>query len=303
MDHQRRIRTTGRASVGVRIFSVFNYIFVTLIALTCLLPMVNLLAISFSSSSAVSTGQVSFWPVDFTLESYSFMAGKPEFFASMKISVLRILLAVPLSMIVSVLAAYPLSRQNHEFGARKYYVWIFIVPMMFYGGLIPSYMVVRNTGLIDSIWALVLPCSINVFNIILLMNFFRSIPKELEEAAAVDGAGHFRILLQVVLPVSTPVLATVLLFFIVNHWNSWFDGLIYMNSPSKYPLQTYLQTQVVNRALMALEAMRDIRRMGNISDRTGKAAQIFLAAVPVLAVYPFLQKYFTTGIVMGSVKG
>ena len=283
-------------------FAVINYIFLTLLAVTCLLPILNLLAISFSASPAVSAGEVGIIPVDFTLESYEYMMGKGEFFTSLGVSVKRLLLGVPLSMIVSVLAAYPLSRYNHEFKARKYYIWVFVVPMLFYGGLIPSYMVVKNTNLIDSIFALVLPCSINVFNIILLMNFFRSIPKEMEEAAAIDGAGHFSILLKVVLPVSTPVLATVLLFFIVNHWNSWFDGLIYMNSPNKYPMQTYLQTQVVGQDLMAASS-RDIRQIGNISDRTGKAAQVFLAALPVLAVYPFLQKYFTTGIVMGSVKG
>ena len=120
--------------------------------------------------------------------------------------------------------------------------------------------------------------------------------------AAIDGAGHFRILWQIILPISKPVIATVLLFVIVNHWNSWFDGLIYMNTPSKYPLQTYLQTRVVNKNIKAAEAIRDFRNMSNISDRTGKAAQIFLAAVPVLIVYPFLQKYFTSGLVMGSVK-
>ena len=138
-----------------------------------------------------------------------------------------------------------------------------------------------------------------VFNTILLMNFFRSLPKELEEAAYVDGATNFRVLRMIILPVSKPVLATVTLFVIVNHWNSWFDGLIYLNSPMKYPLQTYLQTQVVSTNLMALETLRDVRQIGLISDRTGKAAQIFLAAVPVLMIYPFLQKYFTTGIVMG----
>ncbi len=292
-----------KTTVGMRVFTCFNYIFLTAVALTCLLPMVNQLAISFSASPAVSAGSVFLWPVDFTLESYEYMAGKPEFFRSFGVSVQRLLLGVSLSMIVSVLAAYPLSRQVHEFKARKYYIWYFIIPMMFYGGLIPSYMVVRSTGLIDSIFALVIPCAINVFNIILLMNFFRSIPKEIEEAAAIDGAGHMTALFRIILPVSAPVLATVLLFFIINHWNSWFDGLIYMNSPTGYPLQTYLQTQVVSQDIMAAESMRDVRQIANISDRTGKAAQIFLAAVPMLVVYPFIQKYFTAGIVMGSVKG
>lgn len=287
----------------VTVFTVINYVLVTLLALTCLLPMINLLAISLSSSGSVAAGEVTFWPVNFTLQSYKFMAGKPEFFHSMGVSGLRLLIAVPSSMIVSVLAGYPLSLETHEFHARKYYIWIFIIPMLFYGGLIPTYMVVRNTGLIDTIWALVLPCMINVFNIILLMNFFRSIPKELREAAAIDGAGHFRILTQIVVPVSKPVLATVLLFFIVNHWNAWFDGLIYMNSPKNYPLQTYLQTQVVDVNVIATESIRDLRQLADISDRTGKAAQVFLAAIPIMIVYPFLQKYFTTGMVVGSVKG
>lgn len=292
-----------KKSLGMKIFTAFNYAFLILLAVSCLLPMLNQLAISFSSSSAVAAGKVGLWPVDFTLDSYQYMADKPAFWKSLLVSGARVLLAVPISMVVCVLAAFPLSRLDHEFPARKIYIWIFVVPMLIGGGLIPSYMVVRNTGLIDSIWALILPSTVNVFNTILLMNFFRSLPKELEEAAYVDGATHVKVLRMIVLPVSRPVLATVTLYIIVNHWNSWFDGLIYMNSPDKYPLQTYLQTQVVSTNLMALEKLRDIRQIGMISDRTGKAAQIFLAAVPVLMIYPFLQKYFTTGIVMGSVKG
>lgn len=292
-----------KKSLGMKIFTVFNYTFLTLLAVTCLLPMVNQLAISFSSSSAVAAGKVGLFPVDFTLDSYKYMADKPEFWKSLAVSLERVLLAVPLSMFICVLAAFPLSRLDHEFPARKYYIWVFVVPMLIGGGLIPTYMVVRNTGLIDRIWALVLPYTVNVFNTILLMNFFRSLPKELEEAAYVDGATHWQVLLKIVLPVSKPVLATVTLFVIVNHWNSWFDGLIYLNSPERYPLQTYLQTQVVSANLMAQESLRDIRQIGLISDRTGKASQIFLAAVPVLMIYPFLQKYFTAGIVMGSVKG
>lgn len=279
------------------------YIFLTAMAITCLIPILNQLAISFSSSSAVSTGQVFLWPKEFTLQSYRYMAEKPAFFRSLVVSLKRIALAVPLNMVVTILAAYPLSRTDREFRARRYYVWYFIVPMLFSGGLIPTYMVVRNTGLIDSVWALILPYGINVFHCILTVNFFRGIPKEMEEAALIDGAGHGRLLWSIILPVSAPVLATITLFYIVNHWNSWFDGLIYMNNPDNYPLQTYLQTMVVSKNLMTMESLRDVRQISNISDRTGKAAQVFLAALPILMVYPFLQKYFTAGIVMGSVKG
>ncbi|MCL2059812.1 MAG: carbohydrate ABC transporter permease [Oscillospiraceae bacterium] len=293
----------NKSTPGMKAFSIFNYLFLSALAVTCLLPMVNQLAISFSSSGAVGMGLVQLWPVNPTLEAYRYMAEKPQFFASVGVSLQRILLAVPLSMLLTVLAAYPLSRHNHEWKARKYYIWLFVIPMLFSGGLIPTYMVVRDTKLINTILALVFPSAVNMFNTILMMNFYRGIPKEMEEAALIDGAGHVRVLTSIILPVSAPVLATVTLFFIVNHWNAWFDGLIYMNSPTKYPLQTYMRTQVFANDLMSMEAMRDVRETTNVSDRTGKAAQIFLAVLPILCVYPFLQKYFTTGIVMGSVKG
>jgi putative aldouronate transport system permease protein len=293
-----------KRSYGYLVFTCINYFFLTAVAFICLLPMLNQLAVSLSTDAAVSTGMVTLLPRDFTLKSYHFIAQKPEFLSSVIISLERIFLAVPLSLLVSVLAAYPLSKQNHEFKARKYIIWYFVIPMLFWGGLIPTYMAVRNTGLINKIWALVIPSAVNIFNILLLMNFFRAIPKELEEAALIDGAGSVRILTSVILPISAPVLATVTLFFIVHHWNSWFDGLIYMNSPSRYPLQTYLQTRVIAHNMTAMDSLREVREISaGVSDRTGKAAQLFLSAIPILAVYPFLQKYFTTGIVMGSVKG
>lgn len=292
-----------RRSRGEKIFTVANYIFVTATAITCLIPLLNQLAISFSTSSSVAAGRVFLIPKEFTFQSYKFMAQRPAFFQSLWMSVKRVGIGVPLSLFLTITAAYPLSKENTEFKARKYYIWYYIIPMMFFGGLIPSYIVVRDTKIIDTVWALVLPCAINVFNILLMMNFFRGLPKEMEEAALIDGAGHIRVLCSIVLPVSAPVIATVTLFFIVNHWNSWFDGLIYMNKPVHYPLQTYLQTMVISKNLTTMDSLRDVRSMADISDRTGKAAQIFLAAAPVLMVYPFLQKYFTTGIVMGSVKG
>jgi putative aldouronate transport system permease protein len=293
-----------KQTTGYRFFTIINYVFLTAMAFICILPMLNQLAISLSTDAAVSTGAVGIIPINLTLKSYQFMAQKPEFFTSILVSLERIALAVPISLLVSVLAAYPLSRQNSDWKPRKYIIWYFVIPMLFSGGLIPTYMAVRNTGLINTIWAMVIPGVVNVFNILLLMNFFRAIPREMEEAALIDGAGSMRILTSIILPVSAPVLATVTLFFIVNHWNSWFDALIYMNSPTKYPLQTYLQTKVIAHNMTAMDSLREVREMSSgVSDRTGKAAQLFLSALPILVVYPFLQKYFTTGIVMGSVKG
>ena len=186
--------------------------------------------------------------------------------------------------------------------ARGIYAWLFIVTMMFSGGLIPTYMTIRYLGMLDSIWALILPGAVPIFNVVLMMNFFRTIPHEIEEAAFIDGAGHVKTLLQIYLPLSLPSLATVSLFVIVNHWNSWFDGIIYMNHTYNYPLQSYLRTIIINPELQSMTSSEQLV-MREISERTFKAAQIFLGAIPILCVYPFLQKYFMTGLTMGSVKG
>ena len=181
-------------------------------------------------------------------------------------------------------------------------MWFFFITMLFSGGLIPYYMTINKLGLIDTFWALILPTAVPVYNVIILLNFFRQLPIEIEEAARVDGASYMRVLFQIVVPLSLPSLATLTLFCIVNHWNSWFEGLLLMNSPTHYPLQSYLQTVIVNRD-MSLMSISDILTASVVSDRTSKAAQTFVAALPVLVVYPFLQKYFAAGITLGGVKG
>jgi putative aldouronate transport system permease protein len=221
---------------------------------------------------------------------------------SFLISLLRVLVGTPVNMILTILVAYPLSRSRKEFRSRDFFAWFFLITILFSGGLIPWYMVISQTGLIDNFWGLIIPGALPVFNVILLANSFRSIPKELEEAAAMDGAGHWTILFKILLPMTLPVLATVTLFVAVSHWNAWFDGLILMNSPDKYPLQSYLQTVVVNPDPRMLTE-RDLALLKIISNRTTRAAQIFIAMVPILLIYPFLQRYFTTGIKLGSVKG
>lgn len=291
-----------KKSVGRRVFELFNTLFLLFLAAICLLPLLNVLAISLSSSSAAGSGEVSFFPVEFTLKSYEFVINKSEFWTSFGVAVMRVLVGVPLSLLVTILMAYPLSKTDAQFRGRKIYVAILVFTMLFSGGLIPWYMTISNLGLIDSFWALILPSCVSVYNIIILMNFFRQLPYELEEAAFIDGAGFLRTLVQIVLPLSKPALATITLFCVVTHWNSWFDGLLLMNSPEHYPLQSYLQTVIVNSD-MTLMSTSDILTMSQVSDRTQKAAQSFVAAVPILCIYPFLQKYFTEGLVVGSVKG
>ncbi|MDF2814031.1 MAG: transporter permease [Paenibacillus sp.] len=290
-----------RASVSRITFQIWNHIFLISLSLICILPLVHVLAMSFSSSSAVTAGFVKFWPVDFTTKSYEFVFQKKAFLSSMIISGKRVLLGSFLGMLLTVISAYPLSKDVLSFRWRTVYVWYFVITMLMSSGLIPWYIAIKNIGLIDSIWALVLPGAVNVFNVVLLLNFFRNLPKELEEAAFIDGAGHWRSLWNIYVPLSAPSLATLTLFTVVWHWNAWFDGLILMNSPDHYPLQSYLRTVVIDMDSM-FRSTQDLTDLAEISDRTSKAAQIFFGTLPILLVYPFLQRYFIKGITLGSVK-
>ncbi|PYI57220.1 carbohydrate ABC transporter permease [Paenibacillus flagellatus] len=290
-----------KASVGRTLFQVCNHAFLIVLSIVCIMPLVHVLAVSFSSSSAVTAGFVQFWPVDFTLKSYAYVWHKKEFTASLLVSVQRVVLGTALGMLLTIVSAYPLSKEVRAFRWRTYYVWYFVVTMLIGSGLIPWYITIKNVGLIDSIWALVLPGAVNVFNVVLLLNFFRGLPKELEEAAFIDGAGHWRTMWQIYVPLSAPSLATITLFTVVGHWNSWFDGLILMNSPAHYPLQSYLRTVVIDMDSM-LRSTQDLTELAEISDRTSKAAQIFVGTLPILLVYPFLQRYFIKGMTLGSVK-
>lgn len=289
-------------SRGRKVFLVVNNTVLIFLALICLLPLVYVLAVSLSSSSAAMANKVTLVPVDFTWKSYQYVVRKPAFYLSFGVSIKRVLLGVPINMLLTTLTAYPLSKGRDVFRTRNIFSWYFVITMLFTGGLIPWFLTIYYTGLIDTIWALVIPGALPVFNMIILMNFFRSLPKELEEAALIDGAGQWTILMRIFIPLSTPSLATLVLFSLVTHWNSWFDGLILMNDPNNYPLQSYLQTVVVNRDI-AMLSMKDAESLSEISDRTVKCAQIFIAMVPILAFYPLLQKYFTTGMVLGGVKG
>lgn len=291
-------------SIGQKIFTLFNYLILTITGLLCILPFLHLLALSFSSSAAVSAGQVAFWPVNFTLKSYEFIFAQGDFIRAFWVSVKRVILGTGINLLVMILTSYPLSKSKEKLAGRNIYMGFFVFTMIFNGGLIPTYLVVTKAGLLNTIWALVLPGALSVNNMIILMNFLRGLPDELEEAAMVDGAGPIRVLLFIVLPLMKPGLATVGLFSMVGHWNDWFSGLIYMQSPIKYPLQTYLQTLLKGFEELIKLAGTDYSRFASLMNvRTGRAAQLFLGMLPIMLVYPFLQKYFTKGLVIGSVKG
>jgi putative aldouronate transport system permease protein len=288
--------------VGRKLFIAFNYTFLIALSVLCLLPLVHVLSVSFSSSAAAMGGLVKLWPVHFTAAAYEYVLQKPEFLTALKVTLERVLLGVSLSMFLTILTAYPLAKERSRFRWRTGYAWVFVLTMLFHGGLIPWYMTIKSVGMLDSIWALVLPGAVPVFNVILLLNFYRGLPKELEESAFMDGAGHWTTLWRIYVPLSLPALATVGLFTIVSQWNSWFDGLILMNSPEKYPLQSYLRTIIVGQDLTMLTST-DLSLLQELSERTIKTSQIFLGALPIILAYPLLQRYFIKGIVMGSVKG
>jgi putative aldouronate transport system permease protein len=287
-------------SRGYRVFTWFNYLILLMAGALCVLPIVHILAISFSASAPANAHMVGLWPVDFNMESYTKTLNNPNFSRAFLVSVGRTLMGTFVTMSVITLAGYALSKDASSFKGRNIYSWYFVFTMLFTGGMIPSYMVVRNLHLMDTIWALVLPGAVQVYNMILLTNFFRATPKELEEAALIDGAGHFVILFRVYLPLAMPSIATLSLFSIVGNWNAWFDGLLYINNYRNYPLATFLQTIIVQQDFSKLNP--DINELKNISQRTVKAAQIFIGILPVLIVYPFLQRFFVKGIVLGAIK-
>lgn len=289
--------TTGRI-----VFQIINYTVLSLLALICLFPLLNILAMSFSSATAVSAGRVLFFPVEFNTYAYHYVIEKREFWLSLLKSVERVCIGVPFTMLITILVAYPLSKESTQLRLRGVYAWIFFFTMLFSGGLIPGYLLIQNLHMMDTIWALILPMAVPVYNIVLMLNFFRGIPKELEEAALIDGANQFQTCFRIYVPCAKPSIATLTLFTFISHWNSYFDGLIFSNFPDSYPLASFLYTVVVKRD-MSLLSMEQIREMAMVDDRTIRCAQIFISLIPIMMIYPFAQKYFVKGMTVGSVKG
>ncbi len=283
-------------------FNVLNYTFLILLGLVCLFPFVHVLAVSLSGSGAASAGLVGIWPVDTTVDAYKFAFSKPRFLGSMVTSLKRVLLGVSINTILTILTAYPLSKSKRDLKGRTVIAWYFVFTMLFTGGLIPTYLVVSGTGLRNTIWSLILPGAVPIYNVVVLLHFFKQTPKELEESAFLDGAGQWRILTSIYIPLAVPALATLVIFATVAHWNEWFSGMIYMNEIAKYPLATYLQN-VVARPNFDNMNLEEMRLLANVSDRSFAAAQIVIATLPVILVYPFLQRYFIKGMVVGSLKG
>ena len=287
-------------TIGGKTADILIYLTVIFMTMCCLFPLLNMVAISFSDKAAASANMVGLVPVDFTTSAYKTLLGESQFWVSFWISIKRVFLGTIINMILTILLAYPLSKSKREFKGHDVYMYIVIFAMLFSGGMIPIYLTIKSYGLLNSIWALILPGAVPVFNVILLMNFFKGVPKSLEEAAAIDGASKLTILLKIYLPISMPALATIILFCIVNHWNDFFSGLVYMNKTSMYPLQTYIQQLSVD--ISQITDPEQLKRFAQVSNKTLDAAKIVVSTIPLLIIYPFLQKYFVSGIVIGAVK-
>lgn len=287
-----------------KVGSFFIYLLLAMAAFVSLAPLVNTVALSLSSTAAASSGDVYFIPKGLNLSSYTTILRDRAFWQAFLVSIERVFLGGSLNMLLCVLMAFPLSRSKKQFKYKTMYMWFLVFTMLFSGGIIPLYMIVNKLQLMNTIWALILPGAVQVFNVILLMNFFKGIPKSLEEAAEMDGATPLMILVKIFLPISLPALATITLFTIVNQWNSFFDGLIYINEQSKIPLQTYLQQLALQsqQAAQGHLSAEQLIALSKTSTTSLNSAKILVSMIPILIVYPFLQKYLIDGLILGSVK-
>ncbi|RAV11902.1 carbohydrate ABC transporter permease [Paenibacillus contaminans] len=292
-----------KESVGEKVFALCNIVFFSLLGLTTLFPFLNLIAKSLSSEAAVVSGQVNLIPIGLQFSTYKFVASNALFLNALKISLLVTVLGTLSALFMTALAAYPLSKPRLR--GRKFFIIMYVFTMLFSGGLIPTYLLMRSLGLIDQLPVLFLPVMISVYNMLIIKSHFENLPDSLEESAKLDGASNLTILWRIILPLSLPVFATIGLFYAVQFWNDYFTSLVYINSPDLKPLQLYLKELFVSSSDAFLRSGNHVNvdAAMNASPQSIQAASIILATLPILLVYPFLQKYFVKGVLIGSVKG
>ncbi len=278
--------------------TVINYLLLTILVVICFYPFLNVVAYSFSSNRAVLSGTVTFFPIEMQLDAYKEIVHRGQIWTAMRVTMLVTLLGTAIGLILTVFAAYALSKDKLK--GRRWISGMILFTMYFNGGIIPTFLVIKNLGMYDQLTSLYIPSAVNVFNFIVMRTFFREIPKSLEEAAYLDGATDVQILFKIVLPLSMPIIATIGLFYAVYYWNDYFNALIYIQSPEKYTLQLRLRSLLFAGELGAAgnEGLAQ-----QVMAESLKMACIVVGTVPILAVYPWLQKYFVKGVMLGSVKG
>lgn len=295
-----RVHRKKETTWGDKVFSGVTVLIIFLLTAACLIPFIYLLSVSFSGSEAVLRGEVFLLPKDISLEVYQRLFENGTLVSAMVRTIILTVVYVAVSMTVTIMCAYPLSIAGLK-GKRPIVVFIMFT-MYFSGGMIPGYLLVHGIGLIDSYLALILPCALSTYNMIVLRSFFANIPTSLTEAAVVDGAGDMTILFKIVLPLSKPALATVSLFYVVSRWNTLQDALLYINDPAKAVLQVRLK-QIIQSTTDIKELMMEGASTANLMPtQTVRAGALMFSLIPILIIYPFLQKYFVKGTMIGSVK-
>ncbi len=281
-----------------RVMKGVNTMLLSIVALICLLPFVHMLAKSFSGSGAVSAGRVSFWPLEPTLNTYRYVLGDSLFWSSFRNSVVITLGGTAIALTITTMAAYPLSKPS--FRGRRIILVLYVFSMLFYGGMVSIYVLIRSLGLLNTLWCQIIPLALSQYNLFVMKTFFEGLPEAIEESARVDGAGPVRTLVSIVLPLSLPSLATIALFYAVGYWNAYYHAMIFITRPNMKPLQMYLYELITTT--QNLYEVDPVIAAG-LSSSGMQAAAIVVSSVPILAVYPFLQKYFVHGLTVGSVKG
>lgn len=292
-----------RTSKGDRVFNVIVVVIVTILALIVLLPMINIVACSFSSPKAVSGGKVLLWPVEFTLENYELVLNYKDVWLGYRNTIFYTVAGTLINVFMTLICAYPLSVKS--FSGRSFLNKMFMFTMIFSGGMIANYILMRDLKLLNTIWAILLPGAINVYNVMITRTYIEtSIPLDLEESARIDGCSSFKYFLKFVLPLAKPIIAVIAMYYAVAHWNSYFNAFLYLSNDELYPLQLFLREILLN-SQMDTGSITDpdlIAAMQGVSDAL-KYVVIVVSTLPLMCIYPFVQKYFVKGVMIGAVKG
>lgn len=294
------VHTNIKKSTGERVFDVFNYFILTMLAFTTLAPFIYIMAASFSDKYALANMEVLFLPIKPHFDNYDMIINNRMFWNSYKITLILIVAATTIQMFMTVITAYPLSKKYLP--GRKYFMFMIIFSMIFSAPMIPGYLVVKELHMIDTIWALIIPGAISSFNMILCLTYFRSLPDELFEAARIDGMKEFGILWKIALPLSKPIIVTLMLFYAVGTWNSYYGGLMFITKQELKPLQVFMYNLVAQSSYEGMQEITSRELVSNITPDGLKMAAIIVATLPIILVYPFIQKYFIKGALIGSLK-
>ncbi|WP_312098352.1 carbohydrate ABC transporter permease [Niallia sp.] len=291
-----------RESVKDKLFVIINYTVLGIIACLMIYPLVYVLSASFSNPARTVLGDIWLFPKEMTVDLYVKVFQNEKILIGYRNTIIYTVFGTFINLLFSVMIAYPLSRK--DFYGRNIITVFIMITMFFSGGMIPTYLLIKDLGMLDTIWAIVLPGAVSVYNVIIMRTFFQSIPNELHEAASIDGCGNISFLMKIVMPLSMPIIAVMTLFYGVGHWNAYFDSLIYLNDESKFPLQLYLRQMLIQEDMSGMSSASDNAISEHLMQIEGlKYAVVIVASLPMLVLYPFLQKYFVKGVMIGSLKG